>query len=324
MHLSNGFLDVPTALFTTGVAAGSVGVSIWQFRRQCETSVPTAGRMAVVGAAVFAAQAVNFPLAAGVSGHLLGGVAAAALLGPWAGILVVSAVLAVQCLLLGDGGLSALGANVLNMAILGALLGYPVWRMRQSGVGTANRAVFAAGAGLASLPLGAVACAVELQFAGRADFLATAGQMVPLHLLLGVAEGLFTAAGVVLMTRSGATAVKTTATDSAANSAAARRDSSAMLAILATVAILVPCSSTLPDTLESAASRLGVVAREPFPAAAVADHAFLSVGGWAGAVLPIALGALLASAAIVLFSRVLVDRGLRRSAALAPKRRVAR
>ncbi len=307
MHLSDGTLDAPTVLLTAAAAAGSVGVSLWQLRRQREFAAPSAGRMAFVGGAVFAAQAINFPIADGVSGHLLGGVAAAVLLGPWAGTLVVSTVLAVQCLLLGDGGLSALGANVLNMAVLGSLLGYPVWRMNQRGTAAARRAVVAAFAGAASLTFGAVACAMEMQFSGRADFFATAGHMVPLHLLLGVAEGLFTAAAVLLAARSAEATTRV------------RRNALSMLAILAVVAILVPYSSALPDTLEAAIEPYGIVAAEPYVAAVVVDDTFSAAGGWGGAVLPIGLGASLA------FSTILVlDRGISRSAARISDGRVAR
>lgn len=296
MHLSDGFLNTSTALCTSAAAATSLGVGVWQLRRRAD-ALPSAGRMALVGAAVFAAQAINFPLAGGVSGHLLGGVAAAALLGPWAGMIVISAVLAVQCFLLGDGGVTALGANVLNMAVLGAMLGYPVWRMTQSGASPARRIAVAAAAGFAALPLGALACAVEMHAAGTASFAATAGQMTPLHLLLGVAEGLFTAAAVLAATRERATAT------------AERRNGLAMLAVLAMTAVLVPYSSSLPDTLEAAVERAGVATGEPLLAPSLSESAFAATGSWAAS-LPILIGAMLAIAAIVLFRQGLSRRSM--------------
>jgi cobalt/nickel transport system permease protein len=294
MHLSDGFLDTPTALATSVAAAGCLGMSIWQLRREMQqgSATASAGQMAIVGAAVFAAQAINFPLSHGVSGHLLGGVAAAALLGPWAGMVVVSAVLVVQCLLLGDGGITALGANMLNMAVLGAVLAVPNWKLRRNAASQSRPAMFAAIAGAAALPLGALACAIELQVSGKAAFFATAGEMLPLHFLLGVAEGLFTGAAVLLAARS-----------AAGDRSHARRGTLAFVSVLALAAILVPYSSALPDTLEAAVEQLGVIAAEPQLAAAVDDSTFAVAGDWATAALPILAGTLLASAAIALLAR---------------------
>lgn len=296
MHLSDGFLDTPTAIVTSAAAAATLGVSIWQLRRDLQQGRATAsaGQMAIVGAAVFAAQAINFPLTHGVSGHLLGGVAAAALLGPWAGTLVVSAVLIVQCLLLGDGGISALGANILNMAVLGAALGAPIWKLRQNVASQSRTAMLAALAGAAALPLGALACAVELQISGKASFAATAVEMLPLHFLLGVAEGLFTAVAVMLAARS-----------AVGERSSSRRGALAIVAVLAVTAILVPYSSALPDTLEAAVEQLGVIATQPQLAAAIDDATFAAAGDWATAALPILIGTLVASVTIALLARSL-------------------
>lgn len=305
MHLSDGFLDTPTAITTSAAAAAALGVSIWQLRRDLQQGLATAsaGQMAIVGAAVFAAQAINFPLTHGVSGHLLGGVAAAALLGPWAGTLVVSAVLIVQCLLLGDGGISALGANILNMAVLGAALGTPIWKLRQNAAPHSRSAMLVAIAGASALPLGALACAVELHISGKATFAATAAEMLPLHFLLGVAEGLFTAAAVMLA-----------APSAVAERSNARRSTLAFVAVLAVTAILVPYSSALPDTLEAAVEQLGVIASEPQLTAAIDDTTFAAAGDWATAALPILIGTLLASATIVLLARTLGSAQLRNRA----------
>jgi cobalt/nickel transport system permease protein len=235
-------------------------------------------------------QAVNFPLAAGVSGHLLGGVAAAVLLGPWAGMLVVAAVLAVQCCLLGDGGVSALGANILNMAVLGAALGGPVHAMARCRATAARQSLAAGLAAAASLPLGALACAAEMHVAGTAAFAATSAAMVPMHMLLAVAEGLFTAAAVLAAHRA------TAAAPVPAERRLSPRTAAAFAAVLLATACFVPLSSSLPDTLEAAAEQLGVVAAEPYLAAAVNDSTFAAAGAWATDVLPILLGVLLASA----------------------------
>lgn len=296
MHLSDGFLDPSTAIVTSAAAAGALGASIWQLRRdglRVEagnlSASASAGKMALVGAGVFAIQAVNFPLASGVSGHLLGGVAAAALLGPWAGMLVVAAVLVVQCCLLGDGGISALGANILNLAVLGALLGGPVHSLGRSGAPRARRAIAAALASAAALPLGAIACAAEMHLAGTAPFAATAAAMLPLHGWLALAEAAFAAAAVVAAERSPAW------------NGLARSDSkstaASLIVTLVAVASLVPYSSTLPDTLEAAVDRVGLSASEPLFTAAIGDGTFAAAGEWATAAMPILLGTLLAFAA---------------------------
>jgi cobalt/nickel transport system permease protein len=293
MHLSDGFLDPTTSLITSAAAVGALGMSAWQLLRASRAgflaaSAPTAGKMALVAAGVFAIQAVNFPLAVGVSGHLLGGVAAAALLGPWAGMLVVAAVLAVQCFLLGDGGVSALGANILNMAVLGAVLGGPVHAMTRRGASIGKQTVAAGLAAAAALPLGAVACAAEMHVAGKASFAATAGEMLPLHFLLAVAEGAFAAAAVLAASRSVAWRNVTAATN--------RWGAAALIAVLVVTGALVPFSSSLPDTLEAAVEHVGLVAIDPYLTPPVDDDTFAAAGNWAAVATPVLLGTLLAFA----------------------------
>ena len=197
-------------------------------------------------------------------------------------------------MLLGDGGISALGANMLNMAVLGAALGTPIWTLRQNATSQSRPAMLAALAGAAALPLGALACAVELQISGKASFAATAVEMLPLHFLLGVAEGLFTAAAVMLAARS-----------AVGERSSSRRGALALVAVLALTAILVPYSSALPDTLEAAVEQLGVIATQPQLAAAIDDATFASAGDWATAALPILIGTLVASVTIALLARSL-------------------
>lgn len=308
MHLSDGFLDPSTAILTSAAAAGALGMSVWQLRRnglRIDSAglrpSASAGKMALVAAGVFAIQAVNFPLTSGVSGHLLGGVAAAALLGPWAGMVVVAAVLAVQCCLLGDGGISALGANVLNMAVLGAVLGGPVHALSRRGTSATRRTLTVALASAAALPLGAIACAAEMHLAGRASFTTTAGEMLPLHLLLAVAEAAFTAAAVLAVQRS-ATWIRD-------EQPASKFTAVVLIATLVATAALVPYSSTPPDTLEAAVDVAGLAASEPLLAAAVGDGAFAAAGEWGTAVLPILLGATLAFAAAWIVGRSLSNLG---------------
>jgi cobalt/nickel transport system permease protein len=117
VHVPDGFLDAPTSLATAGVAVVGVGLALRGARKELdERTAPLAG---LVAAFIFATQMVNFPVGAGTSGHLLGGALAAALVGPWTGVLCVSVVLLVQGLLFADGGLTALGTNITLMALVG-------------------------------------------------------------------------------------------------------------------------------------------------------------------------------------------------------------
>ena len=124
MHMSDGLLNAPTAVLFALVAAAGLGLALVRARADLdERTAPMAG---LVAAFVFAAQMINFPVLPGVSGHLLGGALAAVLAGPWVGALCVSIVLVVQALLFADGGLTMLGANITNMALIGTAVGFLV------------------------------------------------------------------------------------------------------------------------------------------------------------------------------------------------------
>ncbi|MGN0062739.1 MAG: energy-coupling factor ABC transporter permease [Nocardioides sp.] len=116
MHVPDGFLDAPTSVATGVVAAAAVGVALRGARRELDDrTAPMAGLVATF---IFAAQMINFPVAGGTSGHLMGGALAVALVGPWTGVLCVSVVLIVQALLMADGGITALGTNVVLIAVV--------------------------------------------------------------------------------------------------------------------------------------------------------------------------------------------------------------
>ncbi|HEX9762726.1 MAG TPA: energy-coupling factor ABC transporter permease, partial [Acidimicrobiia bacterium] len=127
MHAPDGFLNAGTAVATVALSAGTLGVAIRQVKQTVtDRMIPLAG----IGAAfVFAAQMFNFPVAAGTTGHLLGGALAAILLGPHLGAIVVMIVVVVQALLFADGGLTAIGYNVLNMAVIPAYGGYAAFSL---------------------------------------------------------------------------------------------------------------------------------------------------------------------------------------------------
>ena len=205
MHIPDGFVNAPTSLAAGAVAAGGVGVSL---RRAAQTlqerQAPLAG---LVAAYIFAVQMLNFPVAAGTSGHLLGGALAAILVGPWAGALCVSVVLLVQALLFADGGLSALGLNIVNMALVTAWGGYAIFLLLRRAL-PATRTSVTVSAGVAagiSVVLASLAFVVEYAIGdtGGASVGTVLAAMVGVHTLIGIGEGIITAltVGVVLRVR---------------------------------------------------------------------------------------------------------------------------
>lgn len=190
MHAPDGFLEPGVALVTAVISLVVVGLAVKASSRELgDRQVPLAG---VAAAFIFAAQMVNFPVASGTTGHLLGGALAAILLGPWVGALVVAVVVLVQALVFADGGLSALGYNVLNMAIVPAFGGWAIfWLVRrwlpQNAGGVIGAAAIASGF---TVVLSAIAFSLEWLFGATAPvpFDTVFGSMVGVHVLIGIGE----------------------------------------------------------------------------------------------------------------------------------------
>ncbi|NLW93443.1 MAG: energy-coupling factor ABC transporter permease [Chlamydiae bacterium] len=189
MHIPDGFLAAPVwAPLWAAAAAGLAGCVRSVQRSLSDRAVPLMGVMA---AFIFAAQMLNFPVAGGTSGHLLGGVLAAVLLGPWAGALVIAVVLVVQCLLFQDGGLTALGANIVNMSFVGSACGYWIYAAVRTAT-SGKTLVAAAAAAWCSVVLASAACAVELALSGTVPLRTALPAMVAVHALIGVGEAAIT------------------------------------------------------------------------------------------------------------------------------------
>lgn len=195
MHVPDGFINAPVSAVAGVVAAGAVAVSLKGARRELdEKTAPLAG---LVAAFIFAVQMLNFPVAAGTSGHLLGGALAAILVGPYTGILCVSVVLLMQGILFADGGLTALGVNILDMGIVTTVVAYALFRGLVGLLPGTRRSMTAAAfvAALVSVP--AAACAFTLMYwiGGTTDIpigkVFTA--MVGVHVLIGIGEAVITA-----------------------------------------------------------------------------------------------------------------------------------
>lgn len=206
MHVADGLVSLPvSALFATLALAG-VAFALRRAKGSLdERTAPVAGLTAVF---VFAAQMLNFPVAAGTSGHLLGGALAAVLVGPYAASLALTLVLLVQGLLFADGGLTALGLNIFNMAVVGVWVGYGFFLAVRRLLPKTQRSVAAAAAAGAfiSVPMAAASFVLEYSLGGTGTFdLSTVlAAMVGTHLLIGLGEALITALTVsaVLATRS--------------------------------------------------------------------------------------------------------------------------
>lgn len=193
MHVPDGFIDAPISALAFLLALGILVVALVKARTELDDRTsPLAGLTAVF---IFAAQMLNFPVAAGTSGHLLGGALAAILVGPWVAMLVVTVVLTVQALLFADGGLTALGINILNMAVVTAVVGWLVFRVGVRFVQTPKGAALIAGvAAFLSVPAAAMAFTLEYALGGTApvSLTAVAAAMGGVHLLIGIGEGVIT------------------------------------------------------------------------------------------------------------------------------------
>jgi cobalamin biosynthesis protein CbiM len=195
MHIPDGFIDVQTSAIFAGLAAAGVATALKGARTQLdEKTAPLAGLTAVF---IFAVQMLNFPVAAGTSGHLLGGALAAVLVGPWAATLALAVVLIMQGFLFADGGLSAIGLNVFNMSVLGVWGGYAVFLLVRKILpkNKASISIAAATAGLISVPIAAVGFVFQYALGATATFSVSTvlGAMVGTHILIGIGEAIITA-----------------------------------------------------------------------------------------------------------------------------------
>ncbi|MEU3303308.1 MULTISPECIES: energy-coupling factor ABC transporter permease [unclassified Streptomyces] len=205
MHVPDGFIDLPVSAAAGVVAAGAVAVSLRGAQRELnERTAPLAG---LVAAFIFAVQMLNFPVAAGTSGHLLGGALAAILVGPYTGVLCVSVVLLLQGILFADGGLTALGVNITVMGAVTVVVAYGLFRALVRVLPKKRRSITVASfvAALVSVPAAAAAFTLIYAIGGTTDVpIGTVlGAMVGVHLLIGIGEALITMAtvGAVLAVR---------------------------------------------------------------------------------------------------------------------------
>jgi cobalt/nickel transport system permease protein len=254
MHIPDGFLSLLVAIAFWIISVMIISIALRNTKRSLgERQVPLMG---VLAAAIFAGQMLNFTVAGGTSGHLLGAAVAAILVGPWPAMLVMTSVVSIQALLFQDGGLLALGANLFNMAIVGVFVSYSVYTGLRKLLHKQTWGLMVAGfvAAWASIFIASLACGIELALSGTSPANIAIPAMGAIHALIGIGEGLITVGALALIQ-------------------AARRDlldvgekqqpggnkavliGGGLLALL--LAILSPLASTHPDGLEWVAEQQG-------------------------------------------------------------------
>ena len=307
MHIPDGFVDGKTALAAAALSTVGLGAALRRVRRELPARrVPLLGLSA---AFLFAAQMVNFPVAGGTSGHLMGGVLVAALLGPSAAMVVMATVLIVQCLLFADGGVSALGSNLFDMGLLGTTGGYLVYRaMAKRLQGLPGRVAAVAFAGWCSVVMASVGCAGQLAWSHTVAFSVGFPVMATVHMLIGLGEGVITALVFVAVCRARPDLAGTAEADAETQP----RNGAwgyGLLAALGVALFVAPFASPWPDGLERVASKLGFAekATKPILPGAVADYHLPGIhSATLATALAGALGTIVVFALALLLGRVLV------------------
>lgn len=263
MHIPDGFINGPTSVGAGLVAAGGLAAGLKQAgRRLADRHVPLAG---LAGAFIFAAQMINFPVGVGTSGHLIGGGLAAVLLGPWLATVVLSVVLGVQALIFADGGVSALGLNIINMAILAPWSAWLLFKLMRAFLPRTQRVVAISAGIAAALSVVVASLGFVAEYAiggtGGAPVTTVLIAMGGVHVLIGIGEGLITAAIVaaVLAARPDIVAGADDLLDSSppASRKIGRFVAAGLGVALLVAAFLSPFASSSPDGLERVAADQG-------------------------------------------------------------------
>lgn len=298
LHIPDGFLSLIVSLICWVITIVVIGTAISRTNKALgEKQIPLMGVMA---AFIFAAQMINFPVAGGTSGHLLGGALAAIVLGPWAGMLVMTAVIAVQALLFQDGGLLVMGANIINMGLVTAAIGYGLYRS----VSGQSRAVKLGVAGVAawlSVMAGALLTALQLWLSGTSELGIVIPAMLGVHALIGLGEAFITVSALAFIMQT-----RPDLLGEGSESAKASRNwiyAGGIISLF--VVLLSPFASADPDGLERVAENLGFIgAGQSAPYEIIPDYTLPFLGETAiSTILAGVVGIVVVGAIIMLIGR---------------------
>jgi cobalt/nickel transport system permease protein len=250
LHIPDGFLTLIISLIFWAITIVTVGIAISKTNKSLgEKQVPLMGIMA---AFIFAAQMLNFPVAGGTSGHFLGGALAAMVLGPWAGILVMTAVIAVQGLLFQDGGLLVMGANIFNMGLLTAAIGFGLYRS-VIGRSKGTRLIVAGLAAWLAVVASALVASLQLWLSGTSRLEIVVPAMLGVHVLIGIGEAIITVAALSFIEQTRPDLLNEKATSAKGG----RGWIYAGIVVSLFAVLLSPLASASPDGLERVAEDMG-------------------------------------------------------------------
>ena len=310
MHIPDGFLDLKTITATSTLSVMGVG---WALRNMKNYTTPKKVPLVGLAAAfIFVAQMINFPVASGTSGHLVGATLIAVLLGPCAAIIVMTSVLIVQCLLFADGGLLTLGANIFNMAIVGTVVGYGIYRLLRPFLkGDRGRIISVAFASWCTVVVASIVCAGEIAWSGTAPWEGVFPAMASIHMLIGVGEALITGMVIVAISRTRPELLYESISDDS------QKHRSGLplytgLAIIGVLLFVAPFASPFPDGLEKVAGLLGFEYKVPPHAIIASPWSDYHIPGIASAssatIIAGILGAVIVFGLSFLLARILVPR----------------
>jgi cobalt/nickel transport system permease protein len=253
MHIPDGFLSVLVSVVFWALSILAIGYSLRRLGKDMdERQVPMMG---VLAAAIFAGQMLNFAVAGGTSGHLLGATLATVLLGPWAAVLVMTCVVGIQALVFQDGGLLAMGANIFNMGVIGVFVAYTVYQTVQKLARGKSWGIFVGGFAAAwlSIVIAALAAALQLALSGTSPANIAVPAMAGIHAIIGIGEGLITLGALAFIAATRPDLVKKRETGAAQG----KLVWIVGLVIALFLAIASPLASSHPDGLEWVAEQKG-------------------------------------------------------------------
>jgi cobalt/nickel transport system permease protein len=309
LHIPDGFLAPEVSIALWIATALVIAIALRRVAAEHTNAPARTVLMGIAGAFIFAAQMFNFPVAAGTSGHLLGGVLAGVLLGPWAGSIVMATVIGIQALLFQDGGLLVLGANIFNMGVIGTLGGSLFARGMSTALGGSRWAEIA-GVGFAawlSVMAAAGLTTLQLGISGTTDIGIGLPAMLGTHALIGVGEALITIAAIGFISATAPDILR--ARSSVRGASATRRIALGAGIALITVSLASLFASASPDGLERVAEDLGFLDLGQGPTyELLPDYTIPGIDGTISTILAGAVGVLIVVVILLLLGRVAARR----------------